>query len=230
MAFVSENYGKSKLAERFGLTRYPVIFVGDVLVARPRDFGFFATGENSGRYTPFRVAKNHAKFQQDLVRMIDLVLSGKKEALRAERAGDAESGEIAALPQFALSDLEGRPLTRDDAAGRVVVVEFWATWCPPCRSTLKWLGDVKKKHGDRVAVLALAVESQDADVRKMAGEFSRDVRWVIGTPEVAQAFGDVVSVPTLFVFDRGGKTASVFYGAPANLHQKAEQLIEFLLR
>jgi thiol-disulfide isomerase/thioredoxin len=230
VAFVSENYGESELAQRFGLTRYPVIFVGDVLVARPRDFGFFATGENSGRYTPFRDAKNHAKFQQDLVRMIDLVLSGQKEALRAERAEDAGAGEIAALPQFALTDLDGRPLTREEAAGRVVVVEFWATWCPPCHSTLKWLGEVKKKHGDRVAVLALAVESQDADVRKMAGEYSREVRWAIGTPEVAQAFGDVVSVPTLFVFDRNGKTASVFYGAPADLHQKAGQLIESLVR
>ncbi len=229
VAFVSENYGESKLAERFGLTRYPAIFVDDVLVARPRDFGFFATGENAGRYTPWRDAKNHAKFQQDLVRMIDLVLAGKKEALRAERA-DAGSGEIAALPQFTLTDLDGKPLTHDDTAGRVVVVEFWATWCPPCRSTLQWLGELKKKHGDRVAVLALAVESQDPEVRKMVRAYSRGVRWAIGTPEVAQAFGDVVSVPTLFVFDRGGKAASVFYGAPADLHQKAEQLIESLLR
>jgi thiol-disulfide isomerase/thioredoxin len=162
--------------------------------------------------------------------MIDLVRSGQKEALRAERADDEGSGEIAALPQFALTDLEGKPLTAAEAAGRVVVVEFWATWCPPCRSTLKWLGEVKKKHGDRVAVLALAVESQEPDVRKMAGEYSRDVRWAIATPEVVQAFGDVVSVPTLLVFDRSGKTASVFYGAPADLHQKAEQLIESLLR
>ena len=47
---------------------------------------------------------------------------------------------------------------------------------------------------------------------------------------MAQAFGDVVSVPTLLIFDRSGKTAFVFYGAPADLHQKAEQLIESLLR
>lgn len=229
VAFISENFGDSELAQRFGVTRYPAIFVDDVLVARPRDFGFFATGENAGRYTPWRDAKNHTKFQQDLVRMIDLVLSGKKEALRAERA-EGGGEELATLPQFLLTDLDGKPLTREQAAGRVVVVEFWATWCPPCRSTLKWLGEIKKKHGDRVAVLALAVESQDADVRKMAGEYSREVRWAIGTPEVAQAFGDVVSVPTLFVFDTSGKTAAVFYGAPADLHQRAEQLIESLLR
>ena len=228
--FVSENYGDSELAKRFGVTRYPVIFVDDVLVARPRDFGFFGAGENSGRYTPWRDAKNHEKFKADLGRMIGLVISGKKEALRAEHADSKDAAEIARLPQYSLTDLDGRPLTTEQAAGRVVVVEFWATWCPPCRSTLAWLGEVKQKHGDGVAVLALAVESQEADVRKMAGEFSGSVGWAIGTPEVAAAFGDVVSVPTLFVFDRSGKTASVFYGAPADLHDKAEKLIESLLR
>jgi len=177
VAFVSENFGDSELAQRYGVTRYPAVFVDDVLVARPRDFGFFATGENAGRYTPWRDAKNHGKFQQDLVRMIDLVLSGKKEALRAERGDEPGGGEIVTLPQFALTDLDGKPLTSEQAAGRVVLVEFWATWCPPCRSTLAWLGEVKKKHGDRVAVLALAVESQETDVKKMAREFSRDVRF-----------------------------------------------------
>ncbi len=51
--FVEENYGGSELAKRFGVTRYPVIFVDDVLVATPSDFGFYGDGEGqSGRYSP----------------------------------------------------------------------------------------------------------------------------------------------------------------------------------
>lgn len=226
--FVSENYGESELAQKFGVARYPAVFVDDVLVARPRDFGFYGKGEDSGRYTPWRDAKSHERFKQDLERMIELVASGKKEALRAEMAGEKVSGEIAALPQFTLTDLEGKPLTAEEARGRVTVVEFWATWCLPCRSTLSWLGTVKEKYGDRVAVLALAVESDEQEVRKMAGGYSPAVRWAVGTPETAQLFGDVVAVPTLLVFDRGGRTAQVFYGAPADLHTKAEALIESL--
>jgi len=53
--FVVENYGDSRLAKRFGVTRYPAVFVGDVLMATPKDFGFYGRGEGGagGRYAPF---------------------------------------------------------------------------------------------------------------------------------------------------------------------------------
>jgi hypothetical protein len=51
----------------------------------------------------------------------------------------------------------------------------------------------------------------------------------MGTPEVARAFGDIVSVPTLFVFDREGRTAAIYFGAPRQLHEQAERLIGSLL-
>jgi hypothetical protein len=56
--FVEENYGESELAKRFGVRRYPAIFVNDVLVATPKDFGFYGSGEgeNNGRYAPIREA------------------------------------------------------------------------------------------------------------------------------------------------------------------------------
>ena len=103
-----------------------------------------------------------------------------------------------------------------------MLVEFWATWCPPCRGTLRWLGELKKRHGDRIAVLAVAVESDEADVRRLRDELGLPLAWAMGTPEVARAFGDVSAVPTLFVFDRKGRAAAAFYGAPPGLHAEAE--------
>jgi thiol-disulfide isomerase/thioredoxin len=228
--FVVENYGGSELAKRFGVTRYPAIFVDDVLVATPKDFGFYGKGEGEGegRYTPWKSAESHERFRADLARMIELILAGRKDTARAE-AAPAKAGEIAALPALALTDLDGKPLRREDLAGRVVLVEFWATWCPPCRGTLTWLGDLKKRHGDRLAVVALAVESEEAAVRKLAGELGLPLTWAMGTPEVARAFGDVSAVPTLFVFDREGRTAATFYGAPPTLHQEAEAKLAALL-
>ena len=58
-------------------------------------------------------------------------------------------------------DQQGKPVTAAEVEGRVVLVEFWATWCPPCRSTLEWLSALQRQHGDRIAVLALAVESPE---------------------------------------------------------------------
>ena len=55
-------------------------------------------------------------------------------------------------------------------------------------------------------------------------------RWAMGTPALAAAFGDVVAVPTMFVFDREGKTASVFYGAPPDLHDRASKVVTSLIQ
>src|SRR6185503_3252832 len=99
--FVSENYGSSKLAKRFGVTRYPAIFVDDVLVATPRDFGFYGKGEGAGegRYAPLKSARSHERFRADLTRMVSLALAGRREEARRV-AAPAPSGEIAALPSF----------------------------------------------------------------------------------------------------------------------------------
>jgi thiol-disulfide isomerase/thioredoxin len=221
--FVVENYGDSELARRFGVTRYPAIFVGDVLAAKPKDFGFYGKGEGEGdgRYTPFKSAASHERFRADLKRTIELVLAGRADDARTAAAG-ADGAEIDALPAFTLSDLEGTPVAAQDLAGRVVLVEFWATWCPPCRGTLSWLGELRKRHGERLAVIAVAVESEDAAVRALVTELGLPLRWAIGTPELARAFGDVTALPTLFMFDRGGRTAGVFYGAPPGLHADVE--------
>lgn len=227
---MSENYGDSALAKRFGVTRYPAIFVEDVLVATPNDFGFYGKGEGEagGRYAPLKSAAAHARFQADLRRMLDLVLAGRKEAARRE-AAPAKDGAPTTLPELALTDLEGRPLSRADLAGRVVLVEFWATWCPPCRSTLGWLGDLARRHGDRLAILALAVESPEADVKALAAKLGLPLFWAVGTPERVRAFGDVSAVPTLLLFGRDGNGAGAFYGASAGLHARAEAAVAALL-
>jgi thiol-disulfide isomerase/thioredoxin len=216
--FVVENYGHSKLAERFGVTRYPAIFVDDVLVATPKDFGFYGAGEGekTGRYAPLKSAASHDRFRADLARMVRLILSGREKDAR-KLAASAAPPELRPLPAF-LSGLDGR----------VVLVEFWATWCPPCRGTLTWLGQLKKRYGDRIEIVAIAVESDEANVARYRADLSPQLRWMMGTPDMARAFGDISAVPTLFLFDRAGKPAGVFYGAPPTLHKEVEGRIQRL--
>ncbi|HEX4440470.1 MAG TPA: TlpA disulfide reductase family protein [Thermoanaerobaculia bacterium] len=229
--FVSENYGDSALAKKYGVTRYPAIFVDDVLVATPNDFGFYGHGEKKegGRYAPLKSAEAHERFRADLAKMIDLELAGRKDLARAQ-AVPANPKAIAAMPALDVTDLDGKPLRAAELAGRVVLVEMWATWCPPCRGTLGWLGELKKRYGDRLAVVAVSVESDDAQVRKLTGELNLPLRWVAGTPALVRSFGDLSAVPTLFLFDGSGKTVDVFYGAPPTLHTDAETKLAGLLK
>ncbi len=227
--FVSENYGESKLAKRFGVTRYPAIFVDDVLVATPNDFGFYGKADaQTGRYAPLKSAASHERFRSDLKRMIELLLAGRKDAARA-RAAPRETAGVGSLPKVTITDLDGKALSRADLAGRVVLVEFWATWCPPCRGTLTWLGELKKRYGKQLAVLAIAVESEEPKVRKLVSDLKLPLTWALGTPDLARAFGDISAVPTLFVFDQSGRSAGAFYGAPPNLHQDAEAMLAGLI-
>jgi thiol-disulfide isomerase/thioredoxin len=224
--FVSVNWGESALAERYGVKRYPVVFVDEVLVAQPDDFGWYGA---KGKYTPWRERASHERFKRDLRGMIELALAGRTSQLAAEHGAKVEGAEVAALPAFAAKDLEGRPVESKLLAGRVVVVEFWATWCPPCRATLGFLGEVKRRHGERVEVVAVAVESKEAEVRELTKPLGASVNFVMGTEELAAPFGTLGSVPRMFVFDREGRTAAVFYGAPPDLHEKVGRLVETLV-
>ena len=233
VGFVEENFGESELADRFGVKRYPAVFVNEVLVARPSDFGFYGNkgrGSDRGRYTPWRDAKSHAKFKQDLKRMIDLAFRDSAALASTYGVESATSLEIESLPEFTLTDLQGHPIRSADLVGQVVVVEFWATWCPPCRSTLQWLDQLQEEYPDRLTILAVAIESEDHAVRNMVTSLGLSQTVVKGTTNLAIQFGDITSVPTLFVFDPEGKKASIYYGSPPDLHEQVGTLIDSLVR
>src|SRR5262249_41214268 len=144
-------------------------------------------------------------------------------------ASAAAEGPLS-LPPGRLTDLEGRDLDPASLKGRVVLVEMWATWCPPCRTTLAWMNEYLRANRARVAVIAIAVDSKPEDVRAFAADAHPGYRIVLGTPEVLDAFGTVAAVPKLLVFDAEGRRAEVFYGAPPDLHQKITQTVKRLVR
>ncbi len=134
-----------------------------------------------------------------------------------------------ALPDFSIAALGGGTLASAGLSGKPVLVEFWATWCPPCRGTLAWLGELERRYGDRLEVVALAVESDPDDVRKVVAGLNLPLHWAMASPDLALKFGDLSAVPTLFLFDAAGETRQIFYGAPPDLHARVELALSRLL-
>jgi thiol-disulfide isomerase/thioredoxin len=217
-----EEYGNSAMATRFGVRRYPVVFVDEVLFARPKDFGFGGADDVSGGlYVPWLDPANQRKFKDDLRRTVTRRLAG--ETVTGHDVAEVTTGADPAdgpsmLPSIELKDIGGRAIDPRELANRPVVVEMWATWCPPCRSTMAWLNSLQKQDRDRAVVIAIAVDSKAEDVQKIAATLKPNYRIVMGTPEVIKAFGAVAAVPKLIVFDKQGRRSQVLYGAPPDLH------------
>jgi thiol-disulfide isomerase/thioredoxin len=227
---VVEEYGNSPMATRFGVRRYPVVFVDDVLVARPKDFGFGGPEDVSGGlYVPWLEPANQRKFKDDLRRTLVRRLAG--ESVGGLNVGDVATEEDASegapvMPSLTLQDIGGTTIDPSRLINRPVIVEMWATWCPPCRSTMAWLPSLQKKYGKRATVIAIAVDSKLEDVKKMAASLKPNYPIVMGTAEVIKAFGAVAAVPKLIVYDARGRRSKVLCGAPNDLHDQIEAAVK----
>jgi thiol-disulfide isomerase/thioredoxin len=212
--FEVQDFGASPLADRFGIDKYPALFVDEVLVARPEDFYAWG-GAGKGKYIPWNDVVNRRKLQSDLRRMIDIRLAGGNVLPTTTKAGAAPASLM--LPAVSLTDLAGKNFTFAGMKGKPILVEFWATWCPPCLHTLSWLKELDPKS---VNVVGIAVESERPAVDAVLAKNGAPGRHVMATPPLLEAFGGLPAVPTLFLADGQGRIVRVFYGAPPDLHQE----------
>ncbi|HEX8152929.1 MAG TPA: TlpA disulfide reductase family protein [Thermoanaerobaculia bacterium] len=222
VAFAVQDFGASPLADRFGIDKYPAVFVDDALVARPEDFYAWG-GPATGKYVPWTNLDNRRKFQRDLAKLVEIRLAGGKvESLKPAKSTTPAK---LTLPAGTLTDLAGKTFKLADLQGKPVIVEFWATWCPPCLDTIDYL---KKLDPKSLNVVAVAVESKREDIDAVVKKHAPRARIVIGAPDLLQAFDGPPAVPTLVLADAKGRIVKVFYGAPPTLHADIEKELEKL--
>lgn len=127
-----------------------------------------------------------------------------------ETEGSLSSGEappvIGKAPQWSLKNLEGAEVQASDFAGRVVVIDFWATWCPPCRKEIPGYIELQKKYEEQgLVIVGISLDQAGVGVvDAFRGKTGINYPLVMGNDEVVSAFGGVEGIPTTFVVDREG--------------------------
>lgn len=109
-------------------------------------------------------------------------------------------------PDFKLTGIDGKPVTLADSHGKVTLVNFWATWCGPCRAEIPDLIELQNKYKDRLQILGLVVDDDDADaIKEFVGKFDINYPVAIASDAIRFQYGGIAALPTSFVLDTEGR-------------------------
>jgi thiol-disulfide isomerase/thioredoxin len=132
-------------------------------------------------------------------------------------------------PAWQLLDLDGQPVSSADFAGKVVFIDFWATWCPPCRQMIPGLVELHEAYADQgLVIVGVSLDRQGPEVvRAFNEEFGVDYTSLMGDEAIVSAFGGIEGIPTSFLIDREGRIVEkhVGYVSKRNLQAEIEPLL-----
>jgi len=127
------------------------------------------------------------------------------------------------MPAFLVNDLDGKPVSTAAWKGKVVFVNFWATWCPPCRAEIPILIDLQNRYKDRLQIVGVSVDEGDpADVRQFAKEAGINYPIVMADRAIVKEYGGVPALPTMFVVNPDGNVVQKHEGLFSNELYEAE--------
>ena len=134
-------------------------------------------------------------------------------------------------PQFSLANLDGKNVSLKDFADKVMVVDFWATWCGPCREEIPHLNKLYENYrGKGVVVVGISMDAEGPEVvKQFAKELRMEYPVVMGDENVQQDFGGIVGLPTTFIIDRKGNIVKKYTGYQPAIMQDMEQTIKELM-
>ncbi len=160
-----------------------------------------------------------------VIAITGLLLLGKRASHQAAN-GDVKSQEVIApsgadpakgsmAPDFALKSLpDGKTLQLSSLRGKAVLVNFWATWCEPCKVEMPWLIELQKKYGPQ-GLQIVGITKEDSDEKTIADfahKMGVNYPVLVGTNKVLDLYGGIDGLPTSFFVDRSGKVVAEVVG------------------
>jgi len=145
---------------------------------------------------------------------VALFLGGCSQPSGAHASRVKPATERKLAPNFSLQDPNGRSVQLADYRGKVVLLNFWATWCGPCKIEVPWFVEFERQHKDQgFAVVGVSMDEDGWQaIKPFMADMGINYRVLLGNDTIAQIYGGVDSLPTTFIIDRDGRIAAVHLG------------------
>jgi peroxiredoxin len=117
-------------------------------------------------------------------------------------------------PEFSLKDINGMERKLSDFKGKVVIIDFWATWCPPCKEEIPHFIDLYDQYkGQGLEIIGIALDNNG---EKIVGAFAAknkiNYTILLGNEEVSDLYGGIAAIPTTFIVDKDGNIRKKYIG------------------
>ena len=129
-------------------------------------------------------------------------------------ATSTQTAEGAKAAAWQRVNTDGKPVKSSDFAGKVVILDFWATWCPPCKAEIPGFVELQEKYGDKgLMIVGVSLDEQGpAVVKPFMQQFRVNYPIVMGDEKILQDFGGVTAIPTTFIIDKAGNIVKKHVG------------------
>ncbi len=137
----------------------------------------------------------------------------------------AQHGQHPAAPDFMLTGIDGQKVSLKEYRREVVLVNFWAAWCVPCRAEIPILINLERRyHSEGFQIIGVSMDDDPQPVREFSKHFPINYPLVMADERIAGRFGGIPVLPTTFLIGRDGRIADTVLGAisPARFAPKVE--------